>query len=263
MIEPRNGATDEVCIAFRDVRKSFGELEVLKGITASIPKGATVAVLGSSGSGKSTLVRCVNHLESITGGAIQVADVTMTPSGPHRDARRLSERKIARYRTDIGMVFQSFNLFQHLTVLRNLIEAPIGVLGWSRAEATDRAMDLLQKVGLSEKAYVYPSNLSGGQQQRVAIARALMMQPSIMLFDEPTSALDPELTEEVLNVVRDLALGGRTSLIVTHELTFAKEVASHVMVLDHGLLTEFGPAADVFSNPRSDRTRRFFQSAGL
>jgi ABC-type histidine transport system ATPase subunit len=250
-------------IFFRDVRKSFGKLNVLQGITASVPRGATVAVLGSSGSGKSTLVRCVNHLEKLSGGEIRVGDVVLTSSGVSRDGRRLSEHKVARYRTDIGMVFQSFNLFQHLTVLKNLIEAPIGVLGLSRPAATDRAMDLLRKVGLPEKANVYPANLSGGQQQRVAIARALMMEPSIMLFDEPTSALDPELTEEVLQVVRNLALGGRTSLIVTHELAFAKEVASHVMVLDHGLLTEFGPAQEVFANPKSDRTRRFFQSAGL
>ena len=253
----------EACIEFHDVRKSYGALEVLKGITASVPKGATVAVLGSSGSGKSTLVRCVNNLEGISGGRIQVGNVTLSEEGLHQEGRRFSERKVARYRTDIGMVFQSFNLFQHLTVLKNLIEAPMGVLGWNRAQATSQAMDLLRKVGLPEKADVYPRNLSGGQQQRIAIARALMMQPSIMLFDEPTSALDPELTEEVLKVVKDIALAGRTSLIVTHELSFAKEVASHVMVLDHGILTEFGPTKEVFSNPKSERTRRFFQSAGL
>jgi len=255
--------TGEISIDFRDIRKSFGELEVLKGVTASIPKGATVAVLGSSGSGKSTLVRCINHLEKISGGEIRVGDVALTPDGLHHNGRRLSERRIAQYRTDIGMVFQSFNLFQHLTVIKNLVEAPIGVLGLSRAQATEEAMELLRKVGLPEKAQAYPRNLSGGQQQRIAIARALMMKPSVMLFDEPTSALDPELTGEVLKVVRDLAIGGRTSLIVTHELTFARDVASHVMVLDHGVLTEFGPAAEIFSNPKSERTQRFFQSAGL
>jgi ABC-type histidine transport system ATPase subunit len=256
-------AGEAVCIDFREVRKSFGALEVLKGITAAIPKGATVAVLGSSGSGKSTLVRCVNHLEKISGGEIRVLDVTLASREVRRNNQRLSERKIARYRADIGMVFQSFNLFQHMTVLRNLIEAPMGVLRLSRQEAVERARDLLDKVGLLEKIDAYPRNLSGGQQQRIAIARALMMNPSIMLFDEPTSALDPELTGEVLKVVRNLAIGGRTSLIVTHEMTFARDVASHVMVLDNGVLTEFGAAAEVFSNPKSDRTRRFFQSAGM
>lgn len=259
----KHAASTEICIDFRNVRKAFGKLEVLKGITAAIPKGATVAVLGSSGSGKSTLVRCINNLEKLTEGEIQVADVILGAKGVYRDGRKLSEPRVAHYRTDIGMVFQSFNLFRHLTVLKNLIEAPMGVLRQSRAEATENAMDLLRKVGLPEKADAYPHNLSGGQQQRIAIARSLMMRPSIMLFDEPTSALDPELTGEVLNVVRDLAIGGRTSLIVTHELTFARDVASHVMVLDHGLLTEFGPAAEVFAAPKSERTQRFFQSAGL
>jgi ABC-type histidine transport system ATPase subunit len=256
-------SSGDMAIALGEVVKFYGDQKVLDGITAAIPRGATVAVLGSSGSGKSTLVRCVNHLEPIAKGSIAVGDVTIAPDGLHRGGRRLSERQVAQFRTGIGMVFQSFNLFQHLTVMKNLIEAPIGVLRWSRAKAVQRAEELLAKVGLPEKADAYPARLSGGQQQRVAIARALMMEPSIMLFDEPTSALDPELTEEVLRVVKDLALGGRTSLIVTHELNFARDVASHVMVLDHGRITEFGPTAEVFANPRSERTRRFFQSAGL
>jgi ABC-type histidine transport system ATPase subunit len=250
-------------IVFRDVGKLFGTHQVLSGITAHVPRGATVAILGSSGSGKSTLVRCVNHLETVQAGEITVGDVGIRPEGLWRAGRHLSERQIARYRTDIGMVFQSFNLFHHLNVLKNLIEAPIGVLGWSREKAIERARDLLRRVDLPEKEEAYPNRLSGGQQQRIAIARALMMEPSIMLFDEPTSALDPELTEEVLKVIKDLALGGRTSLIVTHELSFARDVASHVMVLDQGRLIEFGAAVEVFARPKSERTQRFFQSAGL
>lgn len=263
MSAPLQQASVEAAISFKAVSKSYGSHQVLHEISAMVPTGATVAVLGSSGSGKSTLVRCVNQLELFQGGAIEVGDVTLTPAGALRDGRRLSDSQVAKYRTHIGMVFQSFNLFQHLTVLKNLIEAPIGVLGWSREKALSRAHDLLAKVGLPDKEDAYPNRLSGGQQQRVAIARSLMMEPSIMLFDEPTSALDPELTAEVLNVVKELALGGRTALIVTHELGFARDVASHVMVLDHGRLTEFGPAEEVFSNPASERTKRFFQSAGL
>ncbi|MBN9062208.1 MAG: hypothetical protein BGP06_09235 [Rhizobiales bacterium 65-9] len=250
-------------IAFRTVSKSYGQHQVLFDVSAEIPRGATVAVLGSSGSGKSTLVRCVNRLEDFQGGEIGVGDVRLAPGVATRGARKLNDRQVAKYRTDIGMVFQSFNLFQHLTVLKNLIEAPVGVLGWSKEKAVARARDLLAKVGLPDKEEAYPSRLSGGQQQRIAIARALMMEPSIMLFDEPTSALDPELTGEVLSVVKELALGGRTSLIVTHELTFARDVASHVMVLDHGRLVEFGPAKEIFRAPRSERTRRFFESGGL
>ncbi|RDJ26739.1 amino acid ABC transporter ATP-binding protein [Bosea caraganae] len=250
-------------ITFLGLSKFFGQLQVLHDVSAVVPQGATVAVLGSSGSGKSTLVRCVNRLETFQGGEIIVGDVRLTPDGAVHGSRKLSDRQVATYRTDIGMVFQSFNLFQHLNVLKNLIEAPVGVLGWSKDKAIERARDLLAKVGLPDKEEAYPSRLSGGQQQRIAIARALMMEPSIMLFDEPTSALDPELTGEVLNVVKALALGGRTSLIVTHELAFARDVASHVMVLDHGRVTEFGPAAEVFGQPKSERTKRFFQSAGL
>jgi ABC-type polar amino acid transport system ATPase subunit len=250
-------------ITFRSLSKSYGQHKVLHEISAAIPRGATVAVLGSSGSGKSTMVRCVNQLETFQGGEIVVGDVQLTPTGVMRGTQRLTDRQVAKYRTDIGMVFQSFNLFQHLNVLKNLIEAPVGVLGWSRDKAVAKARDLLSKVGLPDKEEAYPNNLSGGQQQRIAIARALMMEPSIMLFDEPTSALDPELTAEVLNVVKGLALGGRTSLIVTHELAFARDVASHVMVLDHGRITEFGSANEIFTRPSSERTRRFFESAGL
>lgn len=250
-------------ISLEGLEKSFGALPVLKGVTAKIPTGAIVAILGSSGSGKSTMVRCINHLEKVTGGRIVVGDVSVEADGLKRDGKKLSEKEIARFRTDIGMVFQSFNLFQHQNVLKNLIEAPIGVLRWPREKAVEKARALLAKVGLPDKEASYPNQLSGGQQQRVAIARSLMLEPSIMLFDEPTSALDPELTEEVLKVIKDLALEGRTSLIVTHEMSFARDVATHVMVLDQGQISEFGPTAEVFANPSSERTRRFFQSAGM
>lgn len=250
-------------IVFKTVSKSYGHFQVLHDVSASIPQGATVAVLGSSGSGKSTLVRCVNRLEEFQGGEIHVGNTCLSGSGVTRDGRRLTERQIAQYRTKIGMVFQSFNLFHHMNVLENMIEAPVGVLRLRRADAIAKARDLLGRVGLPDKEDAYPNKLSGGQQQRIAIARSLMMEPSILLFDEPTSALDPELKEEVLRVIRELAIAGRTSLIVTHELAFAREVSSHVLVLDRGRVIEFGTAKEVFANPASERTRRFFQSAGV
>jgi len=246
-------------IEFVDVRKSFASLEVLTGVSASIPAGSTLCVLGSSGSGKSTLVRCINHLEGIQGGTIRVNDVEIRPGGLYRNGHALSRAEVARYRTDVGMVFQSFNLFQHQTALKNLIEAPIGVLKWGRERAVKRARELLSRVGLPDKEDAYPFELSGGQQQRIAIARSLMLDPSVLLFDEPTSALDPELTGEVLAVIRDLALVGRTSVIVTHEMSFAREVATHVMVLDRGVVTDFGLTQDVFENPKSERTRNFLR----
>jgi len=249
-------ASDPV-IRLDKVEKRFGKLEVLRGIDLAVPDSTTIALIGPSGSGKSTLVRCINHLERIQGGAIHVGDTTITADGLERGGRRLSAGDIARYRAGIGMVFQSFNLFPHLTVLGNIIEAPTGVLGWSKAESTDKAMALLRKVNLAEKAPDYPATLSGGQQQRVAIVRALIMDPRIMLFDEPTSALDPELTGEVLRVIRDLAIGGRTAIIVTHELRFAREVASHVVFMDGGLIVEQGAPDQVLGSPREERTRSF------
>ena len=244
-------------IRLHDVHKRFGSLEVLRGVDLVVPGSSTLAIIGPSGSGKSTLVRCINYLERIQGGSISVGPVTLTPSGPERDGRRLSGREIARYRTGIGMVSQSFNLFPHLTVMGNIIEAPVGVLGWNRRDATDKGMSLLRQVNLEDKANAYPATLSGGQQQRVAIVRSLMMDPKIMLFDEPTSALDPELTGEVLRVIRDLALGGRTAIIVTHELRFAREVSSHVVFMEGGGIVEEGPPAQVLGNPREGRTRAF------
>jgi ABC-type polar amino acid transport system ATPase subunit len=247
-------------IRFEGVVKRFGTLEVLRGVDLSVPASSTLAIIGPSGSGKSTLVRCVNHLERIQGGTIHVGDITITANGLEKDGRKLSGREIARHRTGIGLVSQSFNLFPHLTVMGNIIEAPTGVLGWTRAMATEKAIALLRKVNLEDKAGAYPATLSGGQQQRVAIVRSLIMDPKIMLFDEPTSALDPELTGEVLRVIRDLAIGGRTAIIVTHELRFAREVASHVVFMEDGGIVEEGPPQQVLGSPREERTRTFIGS---
>jgi polar amino acid transport system ATP-binding protein len=246
-------------IEVRGVHKRFGRLEVLRGIDIDVGSGETVAVLGPSGSGKSTLVRCINYLEAIQDGTIRVGDTRITPDGPHKDERRLGHRDIARFRTNVGMVFQAFNLFPHLTVMGNIIEAPVQVLGWPRKDAIEKATALLDKVNLLDKAEVYPAFLSGGQQQRVAIVRALVMDPGIMLFDEPTSALDPELTGEVLKVISELAIRGRTSIIVTHELGFAREVADKIVLMDAGKVVEEGPPADVLDHPKTDRARAFIR----
>ena len=247
----------DAVIRLANVHKRFGALEVLRGVDLVVPGSSTLAIIGPSGSGKSTLVRCINYLERIQDGTISVGPVTITPAGPQRAGHRLSGREIARYRSAIGMVSQSFNLFPHLTVMGNIIEAPTGVLGMSRRDAIDKAMGLLRQVNLDDKAGAYPATLSGGQQQRVAIVRSLMMDPKIMLFDEPTSALDPELTGEVLRVIRDLAIGGRTAIIVTHELRFAREVSSHVVFMEGGGIVEEGPPAQVLGEPREARTRGF------
>ena len=239
------------------VHKRFGALEVLRGVDLAVPPSSTFSIIGPSGSGKSTLVRCINHLERIQGGTITVGDVTITANGVRNARGRLSARETARYRTGIGMVSQSFNLFPHLTVMGNIIEAPTGVLGWDRKMAMDKAHSLLRQVNLEDKADAYPATLSGGQQQRVAIVRSLIMDPKIMLFDEPTSALDPELTGEVLRVIRDLAIGGRTAIIVTHELRFAREVSSHVVFMEGGNIVEQGPPEDVLGKPREARTKAF------
>jgi ABC-type histidine transport system ATPase subunit len=244
-------------IRLDQVHKRFGALEVLRGVDLVVPPSSTLAIIGPSGSGKSTLVRCINYLERIQAGTITVGDVAITAKGVQSARGRLSGREIARYRTGIGMVSQSFNLFPHLTVMGNIIEAPTGVLGWSRSEATERARALLRQVNLEEKANAYPATLSGGQQQRVAIVRSLIMDPKIMLFDEPTSALDPELTGEVLRVIRDLAIDGRTAIIVTHELRFAREVSSHVVFMEGGRIVEEGSPDQVLGNPREGRTRAF------
>jgi len=240
-----------------DLVKSFGRLNALDGVSISVPRGEVACVIGPSGSGKSTLLRCINQLETITAGALWVDGELAGYRRVGDTLRELSDREIARQRLASGMVFQRFNLFHHMTALANIIEGPMRVLGRPRAEAVDEAMTLLARVGLTDKRDAYPIELSGGQQQRVAIARALAMRPKLMLFDEPTSALDPELVGEVLGVMRDLAASGMTMLVVTHELGFAREVASRVVFMDHGRIVEDGPPSTVLSRPREQRTRDF------
>jgi polar amino acid transport system ATP-binding protein len=245
-------------LAVEDIHKSFGNHEVLKGISLTARKGDVISIIGSSGSGKSTFLRCINFLETPDSGRVTVngEEVAVTR---RRDGKSVPQswRQVERLRTGLGMVFQSFNLWAHLTVLENVIEAPVHVMGVKRAEAVEKAEALLHKVGLYEKKDAYPAFLSGGQQQRAAIARALCVEPAVMLFDEPTSALDPELVGEVLKVIRDLAEEGRTMLLVTHEMRFARDVSSHVMFLHQGRVEEEGSPQQVFNNPVSARTREF------
>jgi polar amino acid transport system ATP-binding protein len=244
----------------RSVRKSFGSNEVLKGITLSVEQGQVLVLLGPSGSGKSTFLRCINHLETINGGRIYVDGDLMGYRQAGDVLHEMKPSAIAAQRRHIGMVFQRFNLFPHLTALENVIEAPIGVNNESPAAAKKRGMALLERVGLGDKFDHYPSQLSGGQQQRVAIARALAMEPKLMLFDEPTSALDPELVGDVLNVMRDLAKEGMTMIVVTHEMGFAREVADTVVFMDQGLVVEAGSPAQVLDNPQHERTKAFINS---
>ncbi|MBR6756116.1 MAG: amino acid ABC transporter ATP-binding protein [Peptococcaceae bacterium] len=234
-------------IKVKDLHKSYGKLEVLKGVTETIKEKEVVCVIGPSGSGKSTFLRCLNLLEEPTSGKVIIDGVDITD--PKNDINKMRE--------NLGMVFQRFNLFPHMSVLDNITLAPIKVKGLDKAEAEKIAMQLLEKVGLQEKANVSPDNLSGGQQQRVAIARALAMQPKIMLFDEPTSALDPEMVGEVLNVIRDLAKEGMTMVIVTHEMGFAREVADRVFFMDEGIIMEQGTPQELFGNPKLERTQSF------
>ncbi|SDT78869.1 amino acid ABC transporter ATP-binding protein [Actinoplanes derwentensis] len=240
------------------ISKSFGGVTVLDGVDLSVAAGTVTCVVGPSGSGKSTLLRCVNRLERPDSGAILVDG---RPVGLERRGDRVVEaspRVLARHRTSVGMVFQALNLFPHLTVLQNIVESPVAVQRVRRDEARARARELLDRVGLAHKERAYPRELSGGEQQRVAIARALAVRPKVMLFDEPTSALDPELIGEVLTVVRDLAAGGMTMLIVTHELRFAAEVADEIVFMDQGRIVEQGPPAAMLGRPRHERTARFF-----
>ena len=242
-----------------DVHKRFGALEVLKGVSLDIAKGEVVAVIGPSGSGKSTFLRCLNHLETINRGRIVIEGDTLVSSDVHGVCHYVPEPEIRRVCGKMGMVFQHFNLFPHMTVLQNVIEAPITVKGMTREAIVPKAEALLAKVGLSDKRDVYPSRLSGGQKQRVAIARALAMEPDIMLFDEPTSALDPELTGEVLRTMRELAEEHMTMIVVTHEMAFAREVASRVIFMDEGHIVEARPAQELFSSPQHPRTRAFLE----
>jgi len=246
-------------IRVADLHKSFGSHEVLKGVSLTAREGDVVAIIGGSGSGKSTMLRCINFLETPSSGTIAVAGeaVAMRPDGSPAN-----RRQIERIRQSLGMVFQSFNLWTHRTVLENLIEVPVHVLKTPREEAIARARKLLARVGLAEKEGAYPAFMSGGQQQRAAIARALCMEPKAMLFDEPTSALDPELVGEVLQVIRALADEGRTMILVTHEMKFAREVASHVIYLHNGLIEEEGPPDQLFGAPRSERLKQFLKTVG-
>ncbi len=242
------------------VRKTFGNLDVLHGIDLTVPKGEVLALLGPSGSGKSTFLRCINHLERINGGVILVDGELVGYTRTGNVLREAHPRDISRMRRHIGMVFQSFNLFGHMTALQNIVEAPVGVLKRPRAEARDKALALLERVGLADKANAYPSQLSGGQRQRVAIARALAMDPKLLLFDEPTSALDPELVGEVLNVMRELAESGITMIVVTHEIGFAREVCDRVAFMHSGNIAEIGTAREVLTTPRDERTKAFLSS---
>jgi octopine/nopaline transport system ATP-binding protein len=245
-------------VVVEDLHKRFGTLEVLKGVSLRAREGDVISMIGSSGSGKSTFLRCINLLEIPDEGRVWINGELIRMTRDRRGRSRPADgRQVDRIRSRLGMVFQSFNLWSHMTVLQNVIEAPVHVLRVPRAEAVERARALLAKVGLHGKEAAYPSHLSGGQQQRVAIARALAMQPRVMLFDEPTSALDPELVGEVLRVIRQLAEEGSTMIIVTHEMAFAREVSSEVIFLHEGRIEEQGPPERVFGDPRSERCRQF------
>lgn len=242
-----NMITPEIQVSLKDVHKSFGSFEVIKGVSMDIHKGEVICIIGPSGSGKSTLLRCINALVPINEGSIDVCGIEV--NDPDLDELAL--------RRHIGMVFQSYNLFPHRNALQNVMMAPVHVLGENKAEVEKRARILLEKVRLSEKADAYPGELSGGQQQRVAIARSLAMRPEVMMFDEVTAALDPETVKEVLRTIRDLAEDGMTCVLVTHEMAFAREIADHVYFTDRGVIVEHGPPSELFSNPQDPRTQDF------
>lgn len=247
-------------ISAQNVHKSFGQFEVLKGIDLEVQPGEVACLLGPSGSGKSTFLRCVNHLDKATAGRLYVDGELIGYREKNGILYEISEKQAAKQRSDIGMVFQSFNLFPHRTVVENIIEAPMQVKKVPEDKARKRAMELLDEVGLAAKADNYPVQLSGGQQQRVAIARAVAMDPKLMLFDEPTSALDPELVGEVLRVMKDLAAQGMTMLVVTHEMGFAREVADKIFFMDGGVVLESGTPAEVLDTPQQPRTKEFLSS---
>ncbi|MFA5903504.1 MAG: ABC transporter ATP-binding protein [Desulfobacula sp.] len=253
---------NQTALSVEDLHKRFGNVEVLKGISLSACKGDVISILGSSGSGKSTLLRCINFLEMPDKGKITVGGEEIILETNRKGVSRPKDiKQVERIRTKLAMVFQQFNLWSHMTILENVIEAPIHVLKIPKAEAVERAKYYLDKVGIGEKLSAYPVQLSGGQQQRAAIARALAVEPDVMLFDEPTSALDPELVGEVLQVIRNLAKEGRTMIVVTHEMGFAKDVSTRVIFLHNGLIEEDGAPAMVFGNPKSDRFREFIAVA--
>lgn len=261
MNQPRSdaarGTGQELVVEALGVRKRFGSLEVLKGIDMDVRRGEVAVLIGPSGSGKSTFLRCINHLERINGGSLRVRGNLVGYREHKGKLYELRETEIAAQRRGIGMVFQRFNLFPHMTVLENICEAPIHVAGIPAAKARAAAVELLERVGLPEKVNAYPGKLSGGQQQRVAIARALAMNPELMLFDEPTSALDPELVGDVLAVMKQLAEDGMTMVVVTHEMGFAREVGDYLAFMDEGRIVEEGRPADVLGNPREARTQAF------
>ncbi|KII79582.1 ABC transporter ATP-binding protein [Vibrio renipiscarius] len=253
--------SDVSALNIKNLHKTFGKNQVLKGISLEAHKGDVISIIGSSGSGKSTFLRCINLLETPTAGEIWVnGELIEMKNGRLGEAVPANNKQVQRIRSRLAMVFQGFNLWSHMTVLENVIEAPIHVLGVSKAQAIENAELILKKVGLYERKDYYPGHLSGGQQQRAAIARALAVDPEVMLFDEPTSALDPELVGEVLGVMRDLAEEGRTMLVVTHEMAFARDVSNHVMFLHQGLVEEQGNPDNLFTNPESERLQQFISS---
>jgi octopine/nopaline transport system ATP-binding protein len=247
-------------VSISDLRKSFGSLEVLKGVSLEAKEGDVISILGASGSGKSTMLRCINMLEVPDSGDIRIGGEEIKLKKGRRGMEPADQKQVDRIRSRVAMVFQSFNLWSHMTVLENIVEAPIHVQKRPRAECMAEAEELLAKVGIGDKRNQYPSHLSGGQQQRAAIARALAMRPGVMLFDEPTSALDPELVGEVLRVMRSLAEEGRTMLVVTHEMGFARDVSNRVVFLHKGMVEEEGPPAEVFGAPKSERFKQFISS---
>ena len=249
--------TDQPMVLAEAVHKRFGKLEVLKGISLAVQPREVMCVIGPSGSGKSTFLRCINHLEKIDAGKLWVDGELVGYRQKGDKLYELRDREVAEKRREIGMVFQRFNLFPHMTAVDNIVEAPVNVRGENRATARARALELLEQVGLADKAFAYPRELSGGQQQRVAIARALAMRPKLMLFDEPTSALDPELVGDVLTVMRQLAEDGMTMVVVTHEMGFAREVGDSLVFMDDGFIIEQGKPRDVISDPQHERTKSF------
>lgn len=251
----------EVIVKMKDIRKKFGDgPEILKGINMELRKGDIVAILGPSGSGKSTLLRCMNMLETVTSGTVTIKGETLVTTDENGKAHYVSDKEARRILAPTGMVFQQFNLFPHMTVMENLIEAPVHVKGMSKEDAIAVAEPILKRIGLYDRNDYYPAWLSGGQQQRVAIARALCMSPDVLLFDEPTSALDPELTGEVLKTMRELAAEHMTMAVVTHEMTFAREVATYVLFMADGYVIEEGKPEEFFSNPKNERTKAFLQN---
>jgi len=249
-------------IDVRDVHKSFGDNEVLKGISFAAERGEVIALIGSSGSGKSTLLRCINMLEIPDSGSVRIDDEEIALTGRGGQRHAADPGQLRRIRSQLGMVFQSFNLWAHMSVIENIVEAPLHVQKRNKDEVYKQAIELLDKVGIKDKADAYPSQLSGGQQQRAAIARALCVNPKVMLFDEPTSALDPELEGEVLRVIKLLADEGRTMILVTHDMKFAREVADRAIFLHEGIITEQGPVDEVFGATKSTRLKQFLSAAG-